>query len=163
MPTASGNSDVPPSVQEEVGRTEVFPAEVESSCDAGVIREKRKRSHTRSGQSATDSGLVSEEPPGLVARDSQSSEESATSDYSSGGSSCAEQNDRMLLHRGERAMLQLRQVPQASQQQALLLKRARRFARQEHRRSLELQYALLSDADGDRSVMASCHYSWIIF
>lgn len=140
-----------PQPEREIGRApEVFPgSEVPSTTGEGV-REKRKRSRSKSGQSAADSGVVCDEP--ARTRDSQSSEESATSDYSSGSSSCAEQSDAMLLsaqHRTDRAPLLLRQ---GALQQALLLKRARRCARQEHRRTLELQYALLSDADGDRSV-----------
>lgn len=151
-----------PQPEREIGRApEVFPgSEVPSTTGEGV-REKRKRSRSKSGQSAADSGVVCDEP--ARTRDSQSSEESATSDYSSGSSSCAEQSDAMLLsaqHRTDRAPLLLRQ---GALQQALLLKRARRCARQEHRRTLELQYALLSDADGDRPLhIAVLHHDVLL-
>ncbi|XP_077562258.1 B-cell lymphoma 3 protein homolog [Haemaphysalis longicornis] len=144
-----------------VPKKEPCPAVTSDVIDAS--REKRKkRVHSDDsdgpGAGTTDSGLVCDDslPP---TRDLPSAEESATSDYSSGGSSTEHSEQPASLSSAQMVVRPAREVSPGSScsahkptsiQQALLLKRARRCARQEHRRVLEVKYALLSDADGDR-------------
>lgn len=174
MPTAADGSDLdvnrdvpPPSPLAFANCAGVFvvpkkeqpcPAVASDVIDAS--REKRKKrvhSDDSDGPGATDSGLVCDEPLPPT-RDLASSEESATSDYSSGGSS-TEHAEPASLSPAQMVVRPARETSPGSAgsahkptsiQQALLLKRARRCARQEHRRALEVKYALLSDADGDR-------------
>lgn len=175
MPTAADgseldvNRDVPSSAPSPFGncaggifvvpKKEPLPAITSDLVTAGAIREKRKkRVHSGDsdgpGSGTTDSGLVCD---ASLPRDLASSEESATSDYSSGGSST--EHAEPTSPSAEMVVRPARELSPGSAgsthkptsiQQALLLKRARRCARQEYRRSLEVKYALLSDADGDR-------------
>lgn len=142
------------------------------SSDAAATCEKRqKRSYSEDSgcadSAASDSGLLCDDcsppPPPGTRESSASSEDSATSGYSSAGSGTEHAEppsshsvvDGGMVVRPARTPLVpagavATAVKPASIQQALQLKRARRCARQEHRRSLEVKYALLSDADGDR-------------
>lgn len=147
--------------------------DLEQSSDV-TCEKRKKRSHSEdSGCSdsanTTDSGLVCDDslPPAPTTRESSAaaSEDSATSDYSSAGSG-TEHPETPASHSAGMVVRTARTAVPASgapttaavsgiksptsMQQALQLKRARRSARLEHRRSLEVKYALLSDADGDR-------------
>ncbi|KAH7952290.1 B-cell lymphoma 3 protein [Rhipicephalus sanguineus] len=147
--------------------------ESEQSPDA-TCEKRKKRSHSEDSgcpdsATTTDSGLVCDDPltPVSTTRESSAavSEDSATSGYSSAGSG-TEHPETPTSHSAGMVVRTVRTpVPVSgplataavpgiksptSMQQALQLKRARRSARLEHRRSLEVKYALLSDADGDR-------------
>ncbi|KAK8765025.1 hypothetical protein V5799_032364 [Amblyomma americanum] len=134
-----------------------------SDAAATTCEKRQKRSHSEDSgcpdSAASDSGLVCDDCSPSAARESSaSSEDSTTSDYSSAGSGTehAESSshsavDGMVVRPARTPLVPAdAAVKPTSIQQALQLKRARRTARQEHRRSLEVKYALLSDADGDR-------------
>lgn len=147
------------------------PLDSEPSPEA-TCEKRKKRSHSEDSgcpdsATATDSGLVCDDSGVSTTRESSAaaaaSEDSATSGYSSAGSGTEhpETPTSPTAGMGVRTVrspasgpLTTAAVPgiksPTSMQQALQLKRARRSARLEHRRSLEVKYALLSDADGDR-------------
>ncbi|KAL1423119.1 hypothetical protein MTO96_021499 [Rhipicephalus appendiculatus] len=149
------------------------PLDSEQSPDP-TCEKRKKRSHSDDSgcpdsATTTDSGLVCDDslPAVSTTRESSAavSEDSATSGYSSAGSG-TEHPETPSSHSAGMVVRTVRTpVPASgplttaavpgiksptSMQQALQLKRARRSARLEHRRSLEVKYALLSDADGDR-------------
>lgn len=150
------------------GNSVVSRKTLSSDAAATTCEKRKKRSHSEDSgcpdSAASDSGLVCDDcspPPSAIRESSASSEDSTTSDYSSAGSgtehvepSSHSAVDGMVVRPARTPLVPAGAVASAvkpaSIQQALQLKRARRCARQEHRRSLEVKYALLSDADGDR-------------
>ncbi|XP_064471367.1 B-cell lymphoma 3 protein-like [Ornithodoros turicata] len=124
---------------EEVGQqtTTGFPSEAKGG-------EKRKLMEAQSGSEGKRPRSVSEEDSGTwdVSRSSpcDSGEVSATSDYSSAGS--GSDLERMVVNSGVKRST--RRQPSRKELATLLAKRER------ERWFLDLQYALLSDADGDR-------------